>query len=299
MVKRNVIENIVPIVVALKRKLAASKSPLMGNLMKFLRELMKDYKNEIQEILAEDRQLMAEIDFDLKRFEQQEKADANRQSVAPRIDSSMAPPPATPLPEAANLRQDEPQRRRETRASSNNTRIMNQPKPVGSDPKASIESDEELPQPETVTPEEPAIAPEVMEQDDDEEEAMDTSEPPPTPDKNLKNPMVPTAEPAASKTTPEPLAGPSGHQAQEETPTKTKAKTPKKKAAQKETKTAFPPPAIPVNTRLRQRVVSTPIRPNATLAELTFSASDADISVIPYAEPEVPQNTKNTRRRRL
>lgn len=66
--------------VALKRKLAANKSPLMGNLMLFLRELMKDYKDEIQEILAEDRQLVAEIDFDLKRFEQQERLDAELQT---------------------------------------------------------------------------------------------------------------------------------------------------------------------------------------------------------------------------
>lgn len=90
--KRNVIENIVPIIVALKRKLAASKSSLMGNLMLFLRELMKDYKDEIQEILAEDRQLMAEIDFDLKRFEQQEKEEAALQSVASRQNLSVPPP---------------------------------------------------------------------------------------------------------------------------------------------------------------------------------------------------------------
>lgn len=88
-VKRNVIENIVPIVVALKRKLAANKSSLMGNLMQFLRELMKDYKDEIQEILAEDRQLMAEIDFDLKRFEQQERLDAELQTS--RVDRTVPP----------------------------------------------------------------------------------------------------------------------------------------------------------------------------------------------------------------
>lgn len=90
-VKRNVIENIVPIVVALKRKLATNKSPLMGNLMHFLRELMKDYKDEIKDILAEDRQLMAEIDFDLKRFEQQEKLDANLQT-GNRTNRSVPPP---------------------------------------------------------------------------------------------------------------------------------------------------------------------------------------------------------------
>ena len=72
-VKRNVIENIVPIVVEMKRKLASLQSPLMGDLMRFLRELVKDYKDEIQQVLGADRQLMAEIDFDLKRFEQQQQ----------------------------------------------------------------------------------------------------------------------------------------------------------------------------------------------------------------------------------
>lgn len=61
----------------------------MGNLMQFLRELMKDYKDEIQEILAEDRQLMAEIDFDLKRFEQQERLDAELQTS--RVDRTVPP----------------------------------------------------------------------------------------------------------------------------------------------------------------------------------------------------------------
>ena len=91
-VKRNVIENVVPIVVALKRKLATLKSPIMGKLMSFLRELMKDYKNEIEEILAEDRQLMAEIDFDLKRFEQQERQEAGRQSMQPNRTNNIPPP---------------------------------------------------------------------------------------------------------------------------------------------------------------------------------------------------------------
>lgn len=54
----------------------------MGDFMVFLRELMKDYKGEIQDILAEDRQLMAEIDFDLKRFEQQEKLDTTLKTAS-------------------------------------------------------------------------------------------------------------------------------------------------------------------------------------------------------------------------
>ena len=76
----------------------------MGDLMQFLRELMKDYKNEIQEVLAADRQLMAEIEFDLKRFEQQELSEATRQT--PRV----APAPPTAM-EAVNTEPEIPLRK--------------------------------------------------------------------------------------------------------------------------------------------------------------------------------------------
>ena len=72
-VKKNVMENIVPIIIALKHKLAAAKSPLLQDLFKYLRKLMDDYKNEVQDILAADRQLAAEVEFDLRRFEQEQR----------------------------------------------------------------------------------------------------------------------------------------------------------------------------------------------------------------------------------
>ena len=37
--------------------------------MNCLRELMKDYKNEVKEILAADKQLATEIQYDLKKWE--------------------------------------------------------------------------------------------------------------------------------------------------------------------------------------------------------------------------------------
>ena len=71
-VKTNVIENIVPIVIALKRKLEEMKSPLIDDLMSYLREIMKDYKSEVKEILSADKQLAAEIQFDLKKWEEEQ-----------------------------------------------------------------------------------------------------------------------------------------------------------------------------------------------------------------------------------
>ncbi|RZF40131.1 hypothetical protein LSTR_LSTR014414 [Laodelphax striatellus] len=65
-VKKNVIEHTVPIIIKLKHKLKQLKSPLVKDLMAYLRELMKDYKTEINEILAADKELAAEVAFDLE-----------------------------------------------------------------------------------------------------------------------------------------------------------------------------------------------------------------------------------------
>uniref|UniRef100_A0A2P2I5C0 Condensin-2 complex subunit D3-like n=1 Tax=Hirondellea gigas TaxID=1518452 RepID=A0A2P2I5C0_9CRUS len=78
-VKRNVIENIVPILIALKHQLEEQRSPLMKQLLLYLKELMKDYKNEIKEILAGDKQLAEEIEFDLRKFEERQKEEEEQQ----------------------------------------------------------------------------------------------------------------------------------------------------------------------------------------------------------------------------
>ncbi|XP_052797938.1 condensin-2 complex subunit D3-like [Mya arenaria] len=81
-VKRNVIENIVPVVVAVKHLLEKQRSPLLKELLTYLRELMKDYKEEVKEILSADRQLATEIEYDLRRFEE-EQAATSRPPTAP------------------------------------------------------------------------------------------------------------------------------------------------------------------------------------------------------------------------
>jgi len=50
MMKTNVIENIVPIIVELKNLLEKQHSPLLRHLMMYLKELMKDYKEEVNGI---------------------------------------------------------------------------------------------------------------------------------------------------------------------------------------------------------------------------------------------------------
>ena len=82
--KKNVIDTIIPIVISLKHKLQAMKSGLLDDLMSFLRELMKDYKHDVNEMLASDKQLATEINYDLKKWEE-EQAEVRRQQEEERV----------------------------------------------------------------------------------------------------------------------------------------------------------------------------------------------------------------------
>ena len=84
-----------PIVIALKRKLEEMKSPLLDDLMSYLREIMKDYKSEVKEILSADKQLAAEIQFDLKKWEEEQAeqmANIKRQQEEMVFKSALVPP---------------------------------------------------------------------------------------------------------------------------------------------------------------------------------------------------------------
>jgi condensin-2 complex subunit D3 len=56
-VRKGLIQNTIPIFIELKRLLESKNSPLIGSLMECLRVLLKDYKNEIDDILVADKQL--------------------------------------------------------------------------------------------------------------------------------------------------------------------------------------------------------------------------------------------------
>merc|ERR1719193_2565489 len=98
-VKRNVIENIVPILIAMKHKLEEARSPLMKHLLLYLKEVLKDYKNEVKEILAGDKQLAKEIDFDLRRFDQEQREEEEKRqaaAAAAAAEANMAPRSISP-----------------------------------------------------------------------------------------------------------------------------------------------------------------------------------------------------------
>lgn len=67
--KKNLVQHAVPIFIELKRLLESKNSPLMGSLMDCLRVLLKDYKNEIDEILVADKQLRKELIYDMEKYD--------------------------------------------------------------------------------------------------------------------------------------------------------------------------------------------------------------------------------------
>ncbi|KAK1279933.1 hypothetical protein QJS04_geneDACA019731 [Acorus gramineus] len=75
--KKNLIQNAVPIFIELKRLLESKKSPLTGCLMECLRTLLKDYKNEIEDILVADKQLQKELIYDMHKYEAAAKTRSN------------------------------------------------------------------------------------------------------------------------------------------------------------------------------------------------------------------------------
>uniref|UniRef100_A0A8U8AWK2 Condensin-2 complex subunit D3 n=1 Tax=Geospiza parvula TaxID=87175 RepID=A0A8U8AWK2_GEOPR len=69
--KKNFIENIIPIITSLKSLMEEKRIPALKDLMNCLREMMQDYRNEIKDFFAVDKQLAAELEYDMKKYEEQ------------------------------------------------------------------------------------------------------------------------------------------------------------------------------------------------------------------------------------
>jgi hypothetical protein len=72
--KKHILENVIPIIIELKKLLEQKKSPLLKELMNFLKIFISDYKNKFGElniniIFNDDKYLLKEIEFDIKKNE--------------------------------------------------------------------------------------------------------------------------------------------------------------------------------------------------------------------------------------
>ncbi|NWX42535.1 CNDD3 protein, partial [Steatornis caripensis] len=69
--KKNFVENIIPIITSLKSLMEQKRISALRDLMNYLREMMQDYRNEIKDFFAVDKQLAAELEYDMKKYEEQ------------------------------------------------------------------------------------------------------------------------------------------------------------------------------------------------------------------------------------
>uniref|UniRef100_A0A452SH16 Condensin-2 complex subunit D3 n=1 Tax=Ursus americanus TaxID=9643 RepID=A0A452SH16_URSAM len=83
--KKNFIENIIPIIISLKTVLEKNKIPALRELMTYLREVMQDYRDEIKDFFALDKQLASELEYDIKKYNEQL---AQEQELARQADVS-------------------------------------------------------------------------------------------------------------------------------------------------------------------------------------------------------------------
>ncbi|XVF28306.1 hypothetical protein REPUB_Repub15cG0018500 [Reevesia pubescens] len=81
-VRKGLIQNTIPIFIELKRLLESKNSPLTGSLMECLRTLLKDYKNEIDEMLVADKQLQKELIYDMQKYESAKARTTAAEAVA-------------------------------------------------------------------------------------------------------------------------------------------------------------------------------------------------------------------------
>ncbi|XP_058083517.1 uncharacterized protein LOC131231370 [Magnolia sinica] len=88
--KKNLIQNAIPIFIELKRLLESKNSPLTGCLMECLRALLKEYKNEMDDILVADKQLQKELIYDMHKYETAKTRSTVADAVA-SIQRSAAP----------------------------------------------------------------------------------------------------------------------------------------------------------------------------------------------------------------
>ncbi|XP_077240688.1 binding protein [Tasmannia lanceolata] len=93
--KKNLIQNAVPIFIELKRLLESKNSPLTGSLMECLRVLLKDFKNEFDEILVADKQLQKELIYDMQKYEAAKAKSTVKEAVGTKQTSAnySSPPP--------------------------------------------------------------------------------------------------------------------------------------------------------------------------------------------------------------
>jgi condensin-2 complex subunit D3 len=82
MMRKHLVESVVPVLVELRRLLQEQRHPLQGDLLAAAAAMLRDYKSEVEDILVADKQLAKEILYDLRQAEAAAKAGRAAQAAA-------------------------------------------------------------------------------------------------------------------------------------------------------------------------------------------------------------------------
>ena len=86
--KRSILEQVLPVLIELKRKLEAARSPLVRGVLEWMRCLYVEWRSDVMAVLAADRQLAVEMEYDMKRMEDERKEKSRRHGEQRRLDSA-------------------------------------------------------------------------------------------------------------------------------------------------------------------------------------------------------------------
>lgn len=67
--KRNMIENCIPILVGLKHLMEKERSPFIREVRECLRRMVADYREDLSEVLKGDATLLRELQYDIQRVD--------------------------------------------------------------------------------------------------------------------------------------------------------------------------------------------------------------------------------------
>ena len=70
---KNIMQNTIPVLIALRARMQESRSPLLKNLNSYMTFIFRTHRSDLMKALAEDPQLAAEIKYDLAQFDEEQK----------------------------------------------------------------------------------------------------------------------------------------------------------------------------------------------------------------------------------
>eukprot|EP01080_Neovahlkampfia_damariscottae_P005679 gene5679-9500_t len=124
--KKHIAENVIPVIIELKRTLEKQRSPLIKNLMEYLKLIMNDYKQEMKDVFAADAQLAKEIEFDLRKMKMDQQKFAYQSPFKSPMKSPMKSPFKVPSNDKEFKSPITPNRNTAPKLSKNNENLAKQ-----------------------------------------------------------------------------------------------------------------------------------------------------------------------------